>query len=162
MKGPNLNFLKNKFLALGLVVYASVIFLIIGGCNVDEENNPAANSNIEISGNWQDDFGGNYTIDNSVWNIDGSYITKSAIIKFDNSGNYAITQYSADDLYNPNEFNKIVWTEIQNNSFYSCTVVYGKISAAEAESTTLTADSNNLSNGCDGFQWTLMNRAIPK
>ena len=105
---------------------------------------------IEVIGSWKGK-GEEAKITESKWN-------KSEIIKFDNEKNFAITQNPSDDKYSPSKFNKLVWTEIKDNSFFYCTVDYGKNSAAEAEKTTKKADISDLEGkGCAGsFPWSKM------
>lgn len=108
---------------------------------------------IEVQGDWESQFGDKMTITSSKWGA-------SAVVKYDNDANWAIIQLPADDEWNPSKFSKIVWTEIANDSFYECWVVFGKETAADAETTTETADSSNPEeSGCGGFSWTKMTTA---
>jgi hypothetical protein len=106
---------------------------------------------IEIAGTWMSNFGFTETISSDAWGV-------TAVIKYDNSQNVAITQSPPDDMFNPDKFNKIVWTEIAGDQFYYCYVDYGRDTAEDAENTTNTADATDPENGgCGGFAWTRMN-----
>lgn len=103
---------------------------------------------IEIEGRYHSNFGGVEIIDHERF----SFMT---VIEFDNDANYAITQSPADDMFNPNKFSKIVWTEKVDGRFFYCQVAFGEDTAAAAKSTTETADdSDPATTGCSGFPWT--------
>jgi hypothetical protein len=107
---------------------------------------------IEIAGTWESNFGGTEVIDSHGFTSFGS---TSPIIEYDNDDNTMITQNPCDAEFSPNAFNKIVWTEIVNDSFYYCTVDFGLDSAADARNSTMTADDSDPENeGCGGFAWT--------
>ncbi len=104
---------------------------------------------FELIGTWATPYGTDDVITQTMWN-------KAKIVEFDNAANLGFTQEPADDPYNPNKFNKVIWTEPKNNSFYYCIVDYGKDSLALAKASTLTADASDPDNkGCGGsFPWT--------
>lgn len=104
---------------------------------------------FELIGTWATPFGTDDVITQTMWN-------KAKVVEFDNAANVGFTQEPADDPYNPNKFNKVIWTEPKNNSFYYCMVDYGKDSLALAKASTLTADASDPdTKGCGGkFPWT--------
>ncbi|MBI5607581.1 MAG: hypothetical protein HY902_01725 [Deltaproteobacteria bacterium] len=104
---------------------------------------------FELIGTWATPYGTDDVITQTTWN-------KAKIVEFDNAANLGFTQEPADDPYNPNKFNKVVWTEPKNNTFYYCMVDYGKDSLALAKASTLTADASDPdTKGCGGkFPWT--------
>ena len=106
---------------------------------------------LEIVGPWWTSFGFGETVTSTAWNA-------QSIISFDNDKNVAITQNADDDMWNPSKFNKVVWTEMRDGTFFYCTVDFGKDTAAEAEASTNTADDTDPGNsGCGGmFAWTQM------
>ena len=54
----------------------------------------------------------------------------------------------------------IVWTEIDGDSFFYCTVDFGLDSAEDAENTAMSADDTDPENdGCGGFSWTVLTNA---
>lgn len=103
---------------------------------------------IEVEGEWESEFGGKTTITSEKWGV-------SSVVNYDNDANWAVIQMPADDAFNPEKFAKIVWTEIDNNSFYECWVAFGQETAKDAENTTEKADSTNpAESGCAGYSWT--------
>jgi hypothetical protein len=107
-----------------------------------------ASSSGSIFGTWASSFGGYSEISNSAW--DGALV-----IKWDPANRWVITQNASNDPYNPAAFNKLVWTEPKDGSFYYCTVDYGLVTAQMAEDTTKTADASAPDkSGCGGFSWT--------
>ena len=103
---------------------------------------------IEIRGSWTSNFGGEEVITPLMWGA-------ASIKLFDNTANWSVTQNAADDMWNPSKFNKIVWTELADASFYYCTVDYGLDTLEAAKTSTQTADSSDPDNsGCGQFSWT--------
>lgn len=129
----------------------------VSACESTTVNEPEPTpETIEVGGTWDDNFGGTTTISNEKW---GS----TTVTKFDNTTRFAITQNPATAEYFPGKFSKYVWTALKDNSFYYCTVEYGKDTAAEAENTTKVADANDLNGaGCGGFPWTKMVPSVEK
>jgi hypothetical protein len=109
---------------------------------------------LEIIGMWESSFGGVQRIREESWD-------EATVVSYDNNENFAITQNSADAPYNPSKFNKIVWTEVEGDAFYVCTIDYGKGTAEEAANTTNEADSSDPANsGCNMFSWTRLFLAV--
>ncbi|MEQ9500810.1 MAG: hypothetical protein RIT81_28325 [Deltaproteobacteria bacterium] len=103
---------------------------------------------IEIEGRYHSNFGGVEIISHEQF----SFMT---VVEFDNDANFAITQSPADDMFNPNKFSKIVWTEPANGGFFYCQVTFGEDTAEAAKNTTEMADDSNPTvDGCSGFPWT--------
>lgn len=110
---------------------------------------------VSIAGTWSSNFGGYEEITDKAWN-------DMALTKLDTAKRVAITQNPANDKYNPNKFNKIVFTAPKDGSFYYCYADYGKGSAALAEASTATADDSAPDKGgCGGFSWTKLTKAEP-
>jgi hypothetical protein len=119
-------------------------------------------SGIEIAGEWTDNFGGEETITDTTWDTGFSVAT---IVSYDNHDNSAITMDppSEDDagVEAAGLFGKNVWTEIEGDAFYYCTVSFLQLSAAAAEANAMPADDTNPDvDGCgdSGFAWTKMER----
>jgi len=112
---------------------------------------------LEIAGTWENtDFGQTDLIDTDSWSQDyGTGPTVSAIVKFSNSENFAIRQAPPDALYDPDTFDRTVWTEIDGGVLYYCTIDYGLDTAQEAEDSATAFDASDLDGvGCGGFPWT--------
>ncbi|MFO0722533.1 MAG: hypothetical protein U1E65_02040 [Myxococcota bacterium] len=107
---------------------------------------------IELIGAWANDFGGDENITAAAWN-------EATIVEADNTNNTAVTQNPASDLFNPNKFNRVVWTEPTAEGFYYCVVDFGKLTAEAARTSTATFDAKSpATGGCGGFSWT---HAVP-
>jgi hypothetical protein len=104
---------------------------------------------IEVAGDWHGEFA-DEVIDAMTWN-------GAKLIEFDNEKNFAITQYPADDMYNPNKFARVVWTQPTDDGFYYCSIEYSVDTLKEAQESTKTADDSDPANGgCSDmdFPWT--------
>lgn len=131
-----------------LVGLLAIVALASFGCG-DEDTSVTG---IEVAGTWNSNFGGSETITDDAWN-------GAAIIEFDNTTNFVVTQTPADSEFNPSKFNKLVWTEPANNAFYYCFVDFGRDTAEQARTSTQTADATEpASSGCGGFSWTELSR----
>jgi hypothetical protein len=148
--------------ALSVVLAAA---LAAAGCGSDggSETADAAGSptdmragpQLEIAGTWTSSFGVE-TITSSSWS---SPMAAATVVEFDNEGNFAVTQNAANDQYAPGKFNKLVWTEPKDDSFYYCTIDFGHDSAEAAKGTTKSADDSDPANsGCGDFGWTELTR----
>ena len=159
------------FFAEGLVpmklstLYSLVITTALIGCGVETESShshshpetpettPTESSSLEIIGRWASSWGTDEITD-THWN-------NQTIDSFDNEANHLVAQNSEADEYNPSKFSLIVWTEMNANEFYYCTVAYGLETAAEAEASEDTANRDDLTEaGCGGFPWTKLTPAI--
>lgn len=109
---------------------------------------------LEIVGVWANAFGPEDVITEATFN-------GAAIISYDNAANELVSQNAADDAFNPNLFNKVVWTEPSDGVFHFCTVDFGLDTAEAAQNTPKTADANDLAGaGCGGFPWTRLRPAL--
>ena len=134
-------------------VKAAGFFCLIGlmalsACGADAE--------IEIVGSWKSNYDALETIKTTSWSSTASDITTTyAVVKFDNEANTAITQNASDASYDPNKFNKIVWTDIVEDTFYYCMTDYSKETLEQAEASSASADASDPDHaGCGDFAWT--------
>lgn len=120
------------------------------GCGGDDGEDSAG---LEIIGEYEDNFGGEQIITADEWN-------GSAIQDYDNQANVVYTQNSEDDMFNPDKFSKFVYTDIEDDSFYFCQVLFDADTLADAQASDATADdSDPAETGCgDSFPWTLATR----
>jgi hypothetical protein len=129
------------------------ILLACGSIACSDEDG-ASNAQIELEGSWTGEFG-DEEISSASWN-------GATLVEFDNAENTAITQNAEAAAFDPGKFNKLVWTEPRNDSFYYCTVDYGLDSADAAAATAKTADEDDLEGvGCGGFPWSYLTRVAP-
>jgi hypothetical protein len=106
---------------------------------------------LELHGAWSSAYG-DEDIDSFTWA--SSYLSAS-VVSYDNARNVAVTQNAADDAYFPSKFNRVVWTEPKDGSFFYCVADYGLDSAALALGSSAEADAGDPAvGGCGGFPWT--------
>ncbi len=143
---------KVSWSSLVKVCFVVGVSLGLAACGADDEDD------IEIAGDWGDNYDTSHVVTNTTWSMGQSVLT---IATFDNSTNTAVAQSPEDDQYSPNLFSKIVWTEIDNGVFYFCTVAFKKDTQEEAEAAEDTSDSSDPDNGgCGGgYAWTKMTRS---
>jgi len=140
----------------------AVLFVVLSfgiiACGDDESSNEGNNTNnepqtLEVVGDWETNFGFDEAITETTW---GSY---QSVVFYDNVVNVAVTQNFDDADFDPSLFNRIVWTEIQNNEFHYCTVTFGLETLELARDSDTTANAEDLDGeGCNGFPWTKMTR----
>ena len=106
---------------------------------------------IEVAGTWLTNFGDTEVIDNENWDF-------MAIALFDNEERFAITQNPDDAEPGPSTFNRLVWTEVENDIFYYCYDSFGHETEDEALNAEGTANQEDLDTGCGGFGFTEMTR----
>jgi hypothetical protein len=148
--------------AFELTAFAMALSLFTVGCEGDDDdddkgaNNTPAVTHLELNGSWENkDFAETDVIDDASWTTafgDGDPVT-SSIETFDNDENYLV--YSGPD----GKYSRIVWTEIDGDSFYDCTVDFGLDTLDAALASEKTADDSDPDNaGCGGFPWTKLTR----
>jgi hypothetical protein len=128
-------------------------------CGDGEDGGPQSQSQaIEIAGTWESNFGGTETISSESWGFDGG--TAAIVADYDNAENFAVTRNPDDAEFSPGLYNRIVWTEPSDDSFYYCTVAFGLDSLDDALASTETADDSDPENsGCGGmFAWTKLSK----
>jgi hypothetical protein len=131
-------------------------------CGSEPSNEPVQPTDtalkFELAGNWESQYGYE-AITDAVWKS----FTLDKVVSFDNTANVAITQNPADATYYPDTFNRIVWTEIVENTFYYCMVDFKLDSAEAAQASTKSADTADLEGkGCGGSAWSkLARQALP-
>lgn len=126
----------------------------------DEVIEPAE-YDIEIAGNWMTQFDTREDIDDDEWIFvyDDNDDLAQEVIDFDNEERWAITKNPDDAELGPGTYNRSVWTSLEEDQFYYCTVDFGLDSEEEAHDSEETADEGDLDGGCgDGFSWTEMIR----
>ena len=132
-----------------------LVLPLVSGCPDDPTDEPTSFEGLELFGTWDDDYGGSITVTDSAWGT-------SSVLTYDNDGNWAVLQAPADDPFNPSAFSKVVWTEPQHGQWWTCTVVYGLDTEAEAtDAAEHEADASDPGvGGCGGFPWTLYREPI--
>jgi hypothetical protein len=103
---------------------------------------------LEISGTYESSFGGTEEIDSDMWGT-------AFVREYDNDENVVYLQLPPTDEFNPDKFNKVVFTEPVEGAFYYCWVDFGLETLEEAKASTTGWDDSDPENaGCGGFAWT--------
>lgn len=133
-------------------IFCSTLFAAALACGDDTD--PATRpSALEIEGVYASNFGAEEIITDDAFN-------GTPIRAFDNEQNFLITQNPSDSEFNPNLFNRIVWTEPQGDQFYYCFVDFGLDTLDDALSSDASADATDPeTGGCGGFSWTRLREA---
>lgn len=99
---------------------------------------------IEIAGNYTDDFGTSHKIRTDSWgNVNLSYVN--------NEENYAVGRNDESDAWNGCYWSLLVWHEVDDKLYY-CQAAFSATSECLAMSSTL-PDTEDLDTGCAGFSW---------
>lgn len=110
---------------------------------------------LEIAGIWVSSFGEAQTITTLRWNEEQDIVT------WDNDKNSVVTQNSLDAPYYPGAYNRIVWTEQDDDGFWYCTVDFGVESLEQVQAfDKIPDDTDPALSGCGGFAWTRLERSI--
>jgi len=128
--------------------------LLLPACGDDGEDTEEP-VHLEIGGDWESDFGTEVIADESWSTSFGSDVYIDEIVEFSNENNDAIL------LAEDGTYGRKVWTEIDDDSFYYCTVSFDKTSAEEAVSESEPyEDDDPLNVGCGAadFAWTMLTR----
>jgi major membrane immunogen (membrane-anchored lipoprotein) len=145
---------------IGLVL-AACFFLPACGSDDEAPKDETATDAIEIEGSWTATFAGQESGDEEINDEAWTSFATQAIVEFSNEDNYAIWQNPDDAQYNPSLFGQNVWTEVEDGSFYYCTVAYmsetAEATEADAEPTH-TSDLDNAGCGAMDAPWTKLTR----
>ncbi|HEY3500452.1 MAG TPA: hypothetical protein VGK73_37425 [Polyangiaceae bacterium] len=153
-----------------LCVIAAAGALVACGGEDEAAPNPIEEQGaLEIEGTWSSNFGGTEIIGADTWasvftDEDGvEFTSETSIEEYSNAENEIVTQNPDDDAFNPSRFNRIVWTEIDGDSFYYCITDFGLESAADASARNTPADDSDPDEGGCGtgensFPWTKLTR----
>jgi hypothetical protein len=127
----------------------AVLGLLALGCGGSDDDTDQESAPLEIIGTYTA-YDIEQTITADEWN-------GATIHDYDNDANVVYTQLPDDDEFNPSKFNKIVYTEPEDDRFYFCTVVFDAETLADAKASDATADDSNPAEaGCGGtFPWSL-------
>jgi hypothetical protein len=128
--------------------------LFLPACG-DEDSPSDEKEAIEIEGSWVSPYG-DERITSDAW----TGFAAQAIVEFSNEENFAIWQNPADAPYFPELFGRNVWTEIEDGSFYYCSVAYMSETAEATWDDAEPADPDDLETGCGamGAPWTQLTR----
>ena len=96
----------------------------MAGCNEFGWTRYEGRLGLEPVGVWQDNYGGETTITSAFWG-------RSRVIDYNNEDLWAVIQSPADDEYTPNQYSKVVWTDLDaSGTWATCTVALGSQASA--------------------------------
>ena len=110
---------------------------------------------LEIRGNWVDDWGGSHNISEDLWDMGGSAFH---ISNYDNFNHYAIAQNDSANAWYPDYWSRFDWTW-SGSSYYFCQTAYNAATEADALATAA-ANSADLATGCGGFSWSKLSAPL--
>ena len=144
--------LHSSIYRLGGLGLIAALGFTAAACGDDDDGMTPQTGAFELIGEWTGTFG-DESISETAWN-------GVALMDFDNDANVAITQNSPTAEFFPDGFNRIVYTEPVNDSFFYCTVAFGLDTLMVAQTSTLTADATApATSGCGGqFPWSDLTR----
>ena len=119
--------------------------------NQHENDNQGEDDEIAVAGAWENQFGTTEVIDEEMWDF-------MYLVDYDNDERWAVTQNPDDDEHNPSAYNRLEWLPIEDDVFYYCIVAFGLATEQDAHEIEEGADSDDLDEGCGGFEWTEMTR----
>ncbi len=136
--------------------------------NGDDDNGydvDPADHDIAVAGVWEtsfDDENGDPVVEvitDDEWDF-------REMVDFDNDDRWAVTQNPDDADFDPGSYSRIVWTELEDDSFYYCEHAFGFDSEQGARDAEGGYDADDMATGCgvdpddedDGFAWTEMTR----
>ena len=129
---------------------------VLPACGDDGDAEPEGQEHIEITGEWDGNFDGVQVIADESWaQTYGADTFVSEIVEFSNEDNDAIL-LSDDGTYGRN-----VWTEVDDDSFFFCSVSFGKASAEEAvEDSEPFDDGDPMNVGCGAMDapWSMLTK----
>ncbi len=133
-----------------LTVFIMAVSLVsaCGGSGSSTPDTTSPPANLEIAGDYTDNYDQALSISNTLWNT-------GAVIQYDNDVNHAIVQNASDASWKPDHFNRIVWLAPEaDGSFWFCWEALDKETLDDAVNATEQADANDLEGiGCGGFPW---------
>ncbi|MCA9602977.1 MAG: hypothetical protein KC417_13175, partial [Myxococcales bacterium] len=133
-----------RFVIVSLSMWMAASLMACEGDDAASCENCGSDDPIEVAGTWETSFDTEEVITDASW----AYME---VVSFDNGANQAITQNPSDDMYNPDKYNRIVWTEPANGQFHYCMIAFGKDSAEAAANDSAQADTSDLDGeGCGG------------
>ena len=133
-----------------------ICFILLGCSNRNASQNIESNLPSFIPGNFQDDYGINYTITEKVWLQHSS--SKYHILEWVPEAEYLIAQNDTSNVSDGGLFTRIDWVELDGMPPYDwafCMSAYNAESAGDAARVTI-ANRESPRTGCGGFPFSRM------
>lgn len=141
-----------RAIVLRMVALTLMAGLVLGACAGEDDNR------LEITGSYNDNFGGSHEITQSTWTQDfgGRAVFILTITSFTNSEDYLVGENE------DGTFSRIDWT-VFNSDLYFCTTAFAQATADDAEAAGEgVADKTDPSaGGCGIFTWSRLDPVTP-
>ncbi len=139
-------------------ILASAFCFLAGCTSLSSPGIATSSSPPPIWGDFQDDYGIQYTISELEWNQlpDSTY----QVVLWDHDHQYLIARNGPNNLSNPNLWTRIDWMTLPGMPPYEwafCISAYAALSAAEAKSSVI-AHRESPKTGCNGHPFSRMQR----
>jgi len=126
----------------------------------DPEPDPDAGvdpqGDLEIAGDWQDEWGGAHRIDNGSWVLGWTPDAASfAIAHYDNDAMVVIAENGADNAFSAGLWSRFDWAWDDGGALRYCQSVYDGATETDAFEAT-PADASDFDTGCGGFSWSTL------
>ena len=120
-----------------------------------ETDNPTAEA-LEIIGTYIDDFDTDHDITADTWTMSSSFGTSTFdILDFDNAAMFVIAQNGTDNEFNADLYSRMDWT-MAGGVLYFCQTVFDGADEQAARDAAR-SDDTDLTMGCGGFAWSMLN-----
>lgn len=126
------------------------------GCNT----NPWSQMRLvaDFSGDYEDDFGYTFSLNSYRWtNGSGSFFS---ISQYDEQLGWIVAQNDSSNSWSPNLWSKFDLTSDTDGEMYFCQSTYDAMDEQTALDA-LSAATDNLTTGCNGFPWSKMRHVLP-
>ena len=127
---------------------------LTGGCT--ETVHPI--EQLEIRGDYMDEWGGLHTIANDLWSItfEGGPTGLFHIEQYDNYNRVLFTQNDEDNEWNGGLYSRFDWAWNQEGTLFFCQAAFDALTLTEAMETASPDTADLTVSGCGGFSWTAL------
>ena len=136
---------------LGLIL--SCVFSI--GCT---ETLDGPTAELEITGDYLDEWGGLHTIENNLWSIsfEGSASSLFHVEQYDNDTRELFTLNDENNEWSGGLYSRFDWVWSNEGTLYFCQTTYDAPTLTDAKETTPPDTFDLMGSGCAGFSWTAL------
>ena len=124
-----------------------------GGSDWTSMTPKTGTSNLAISGNWTDNWGGTHSIDTATW--EDGYGSVWNISQYANGGQNIVAQNDTGNVSNAGLWSRFDWHWNGDNDLYYCQTCFDCADEAAALGAG-PGDAIDLVSGCGGFSWSSM------
>ena len=121
------------------------------------EDTGEVQEDVAISGEWEDNWGGSHSIENTSWTSGDSLYH---ISEYDNDAQFGIAHNDAGNPWNGNLWSRFDWTTDSAGATWFCHTAYDASGPQEALATPAADATDPPTSGCGGFSWTQLRTAL--